>query len=89
MVLLGLNFAELFPQPPDFILSDSVPSSATILARVHSSLNDSIAHADRILDHLQASALLMHWYYRQGRLLEGHYQLVATSRLVYWRTLRT
>jgi hypothetical protein len=80
ILLLALDFADVYVQPVDFQLIGPTPDVGALLARIQACMHQSLADVDRIMDYLQASSLLIFWYYRRGRLPEAHYLCVTTSR---------
>lgn len=67
-------------QPPSFVMPDSTPSADELIARVQAQCTQSLADVDRLLDYIQASLLLAHWYIVHGRVVEGQYTSAVVNR---------
>ncbi|KAG8937081.1 hypothetical protein FRC02_006281 [Tulasnella sp. 418] len=82
MTLVGIECSAIRAVVEPGFHPSSAPLKADVvltLARKH--LDASLANADRLLDHLQASILVAFWLLRQGRLQEAQYMTSTNARL--------
>ncbi|KDQ18703.1 hypothetical protein BOTBODRAFT_52641 [Botryobasidium botryosum FD-172 SS1] len=78
--LLNAMYAMACHFSPSSVLS---PHEPFFVARAHKALSQSLAHVDRLLHFIIASALLARYYSFKGRLLEAHSLNATTSRFAY------
>ncbi|KAG8988173.1 hypothetical protein FRB90_002929 [Tulasnella sp. 427] len=65
-----------------FVMPESTPSVDELIARIQAQCTQSLADVDRLLDYIQASLLLAHWYITHGRVLEGQYTSAVVNRFI-------
>ncbi|KAG8933725.1 hypothetical protein FRC01_007442 [Tulasnella sp. 417] len=69
-------------RPAIFIMPESTPSDDALVARVQAQCTQSLADVDRLLDYIQASLLLSHWFITHRRVLEAQYTSAVVNRFI-------
>ncbi len=90
MVLVALDIATTFPIQDvvnesasrfvGFIVPHTTPDAESLVASTQAHCTTSLANADRLLDYIQAEALLALWFLRNGRFSQGHYTMGSACR---------
>ncbi|KIO27273.1 hypothetical protein M407DRAFT_7353 [Tulasnella calospora MUT 4182] len=69
-------------RPVIFVMPESTPSEDALVSRIQAQCIQSLADVDRLLDYIQASLLLSHWFITHGRVLEGQYTSAVVNRFI-------
>lgn len=69
-------------RPAIFVMPESTPSDSALISRIQAQCIQSLADVDRLLDYIQASLLLSHWFITHGRVLEGQYTSAVVNRFI-------